>query len=301
MNISLIKKNNRLLRCIGKASLLTLALNEGARAIDIDAGDYTAAPAGTNVGLLYMQHSESKKLYVDGHKVPSDGQLRADVGILRAIHFMDFKGYIIDPQILLPFGNLRANGDFGSSLGSNAGVGDPILAATLWTLNDPVKRRYFGITPFVYVPLGSYDHKEALNLGENRWRYALQAGYIHGFGDKFTVDLAADITLYGDNNEYGRSKQNMEQDPTYQVQAFGRYHVNPAVDLRVGLAHSWIGAVDVDGSTATDHSTETKFTAGVGYQIDPRVQLLALYGRDLSVSDGFKEQNRINLRIAVAF
>ncbi|MEN5139487.1 transporter [Pseudomonas juntendi] len=284
-----------------RASLCFMLLSEGASAIDIDAGDYTAAPAGTNVGLLYMQHSESKKLYSDGHDVSGDGRLRTDVGILRAIHFMDVKGYIIDPQILLPFGNLKATGDYGSTLGANAGVGDPILAATVWTSNDPVNRRYFGITPFIYVPVGSYDHNEALNMGENRWRYALQAGYIHGLGSKFTVDLAADVTAYGANDEYGPQKLKMEQDPTYQVQAFGRYHVSPALDLRVGIAHSWIGAVDVDGNQATGQATETKFTAGVGYQLDPRLHLMALYGRDINVSDGFKEQNRINLRVAVAF
>ncbi|URD45380.1 transporter (plasmid) [Pseudomonas sp. BYT-5] len=288
-------------RRLAEITFLSMALNGGAHAIDIDAGDYTAAPAGTNVGLLYMQHAESKKLYIDGHQAPVDGRLRTDIGILRAIHFMDFNGYIIDPQILLPFGELRANGSFEKTLGSNAGVGDPILAATLWTLNDPIKRRYFGVTPFIYVPVGTYDHNEALNLGENRWRYALQAGYIHGLGEKFTVDLAADVTLYGDNDEYGSSKQKMEQDPTYQVQAFGRYHVTPSVDFRVGVAHSWIGAIDVDGSTVTDRAKETKFTAGVGYQVNPKLSFLALYGRDLDVTDGFKEQNRFNFRLAVSF
>lgn len=149
--------------------------------------------------------------------------------------------------------------------------------------------------------MGSYDHNEALNMGENRWRYALQAGYIHGLGSKFTVDLAADVTAYGANDEYGTRKLKMEQDPTYQIQAFGRYHVSSALDLRVGIAHSWIGAIDVDGNQATDRATETKFTAGVGYQLDPRLHLMMLYGKDLNISDGFKEQNRINLRVAVAF
>jgi hypothetical protein len=40
---------------------------------------------------------------------------------------------------------------------------------------------------------------------------------------------------------------------------------------------------------------------GSGYFFDPRTQLLAVYGRDLSVRNGFKEGQRLNLRLLRAF
>lgn len=280
------------------ASLLMLATP--AHAIDVEAGDYTAAPAGTTLGLLYMQHAERESLYANGDKVAGGGKFSSDVGILRFIHFMELGGYIIDPQILIPFGNLHGSGDF-SSLGSNGGFADPVLAATLWTINDPVNRRYLGITPFLYVPVGNYDRDQALNMGENRWRYALQLGYIQGIGDKFTVDLLGDVTFYGDNTDYGSAGATLKQDPTYQFQAFGRYHIRPDLDLRLGVARSWTGRTKVDGVETGGDAMVTKFSIGLGWQVVPRTQLLFVYGRDIKVTDGFKEENRLNLRVAYAF
>jgi len=288
------------LACLMPLLFSLFAAATPAHAIDVEAGDYTAAPAGTTLGLLYMQHAEREDLYASGSKTPGNGKFRSDVGILRFIHFMELGGYIIDPQILIPFGNLRGSGDF-SSLGSNGGFADPVLAATLWTINDPVNRRYLGITPFLYVPIGNYDRGEALNMGENRWRYALQLGYIQGIGDKFTVDLLGDVTFHGDNTDYGSAGATMKQDPTYQFQAFGRYHIRPDLDFRVGVARSWVGKVKVDGVETTGQAMVTKFSVGFGYQIVPRTQLLFVYGRDIDVTDGFKEKNRLNLRVGYAF
>ena len=103
----------------------------GASALDVDAGDYTAMPAGTNVGLLYYQHAERNRLYANGDKLPLDAGLDSDIGILRGVHFMELGGYIVDPQFLLPFGNMRAKDDL-SALGSDSGTGDLMLAATVW-------------------------------------------------------------------------------------------------------------------------------------------------------------------------
>lgn len=271
-----------------------------AQAIDVEAGDYTAAPDGTTLGLIYLQHADRQASYADGSKTPAHGHMRSDVGVLRLIHFMKLGDYIVDPQFLLPFGHLRGTGDF-QSLGSNGGLGDLTLAATLWTINDPVNRRYLGFTPFVYAPTGSYSRNEALNMGENRWKYAFQVGYIQGLGRFFTVDLLADVTLHGRNADYGAAGQSFKQDPTYQLQAFGRYQVTPALDLRVGVAKSWVGSTQVDGLEAAGRGQVTKSTVGVGYQLDARTQLLALYGRDLKVTEGLKEKHRINLRVAYAF
>ena len=85
------------------------------------------------------------------------------------------------------------------------------------------------------------------------------------------------------------------------MQAFGRYQVTPALDLRVGVAKSWVGSTQVDGLEAAGRGQVTKSTVGVGYQLDARTQLLALYGRDLKVTEGLKEKHRINLRVAYAF
>ncbi|MGJ7498054.1 transporter [Variovorax sp. RT4R15] len=112
-----------------------------ARAVDLDAGDYTALPADTNALVVYGQHATRDKLYSKGNKVLSNPGLDSDVGILRGVHFMDIGGYIVDPQFLLPFGRLKGKDDT-SALGSKSSIGDLILASAIWFTKPGVKTHF---------------------------------------------------------------------------------------------------------------------------------------------------------------
>jgi hypothetical protein len=45
----------------------------------------------------------------------------------------------------------------------------------------------------------------------------------------------------------------------------------------------------------------TKMTIGSAYFITPTLQFLANYGRDVAVENGFREENRFNLRLLTLF
>ena len=282
------------------ALILGSVLSHSTFAVDVDAGDYTALPAGTNLAMLYYQDASRDELYSGGNKVAGDYSLASDVGILRGVHFTEIGGYIVDPQFLLPFGALDAGKDI-AALGEESGVGDLILAATVWLVNKPKDNTYFGITPFIYLPTGTYDNKEGLNLGENRYKFALQAGYITNLTDDISLDLVADVMLYGKNDEFGATKQTMEQEASFQLQAFLRYKMNPSWDFRVGLSQTFGGETEVDGIKKDDAAEVTKMSVGSSYFISPSIQLSATYGRDLAVENGFSEDNRLNLRVLKVF
>lgn len=272
----------------------------GAQAVDVDAGDYTALPAGTNLGLVYFQHAERNKLFSGGSQVPINASLDSDVGILRGVHFMDIGGYIVDPQFLLPFGKLKGKDDL-SALGSGSGTADLILAATVWLVNDPKAKTYFGITPFLFLPTGSYDRNKALNLGENRWKFALQGGYITPLSESVTLDLIGDVTVFGKNDEFGATSQTLKQKPQFQGQAYLRYNLSPVFDLRAGLSYTAGGETEVNGVNQNDRTATSKFQLGGAYFVGPKTQVLATYGRDLDVRQGLKESGRINLRLLQIF
>lgn len=291
------------LRCASIASLTlatVLLSSSPVQAVDVDAGDYTALPSGTNLLMGYYQFSTRDALYSDGNKAPINAGLDSHVGILRGVHFTEIGGFVVDPQFLLPMGKLEGKNDT-SSLGDTSGLGDLILAATVWLVNKPESNTYFGITPFIYAPTGSYDRKDALNLGENRWKYALQAGYITGLTPKISLDLVGDVTVYGENDKLGAGNATLKQDPSYQFQGFLRYHMNPQWDLRAGLSHTFGGETSIDGADQDDRMSYTKMTLGTAWSVIPGLQLMANYGRDLSVKNGFKEQHRVNLRVLKAF
>lgn len=284
------------------AALPMLSLHSlPARALDLDADDYGsgAVPAGTSLALLYFQHAQRDKVYSNGSQV-AGGDLKSDVGILRLVHFVDFMGLRADPQILLPFGSLKASKDL-SGLGSTSGVADLIVTGTVWFVNKPTEGEFFGITPAVWVSIGNYDRNKPLNLGEHRWKYLLQAGYTTALSKALSLQLAADVTAFGHNNDYGSNGKTLSQKPVYQFQAWLKYNLSANFDLRVGTSHSVGGKTEVDGVGNDDQTSTTNAKFGIGWSFSPGWIFAALYGRDLSVRNGLKESDRINLRLLKAF
>lgn len=281
-------------------ALLALCASMPAHAIDVDAAEYQPVPPGTNLALLYYQHVDRNELYSGGQRVPGDNRLDSDIGIFRYLHYMSVGGFLTAPEVLVPFGRLGAHGT-ASSLGSTSGVGDVIFGLPTWLLNDSVHRQYFAITPFLIAPTGSYDNNRALNLGNHRWQYAVQVGYLAGITQKLFLNLTGDVSFFGANHDFGPLSQTLTESPLYELQVAVHYKLTDALDLRAGYAHMWGGQTRIDGVDQGDMSRQQKFYVGAAWFFNPSTQILATWGRDLSVENGFKETNRINLRLLKAF
>lgn len=267
-----------------------------AHALDIDAQDYRRAPDGTNVFLLYGQYAHRNAYYQDNDKV-NDGKLESEIGIARFVHYTDFNSIKIAPQLLIPFGKVKASGD-SAGLGESSGVlGDIILANTFWLIDQPQKQ-YLGFTPFFSFPTGSYHDEDALNIGENRYKMILQSSYLKYWTEQWGTDLTADVTYYGDNKDDVKGK--IEQDWGYQLQADAFYNLNPQFTLSAGVSYMDAGDTKVAG-VEHDASTQAKVWLGTTYHISPKSHLLLNVGRDLAVENNFKEDFRFNFRYAYVF
>lgn len=285
----------------GLAVLGLAAMGTPALATDVDAGDYVPLPPGANLALLYAQFAERDKIYLHGDEQPGNPGLDSTVFILRGVHYTKIAGFTVDPQFLLPLGQLEGKNDTRALGKSGGAVGDLILAATVWFVNKPKSNTYFGITPFVYVPTGAYDRNRPLNLGENRWKFVLQGGLVKGLTQKVSLDLVGDVTFYGSNNDLGANSARLTQSASGQFQAFLRYQLKPNIDLRVGSSYATGGETRIDGIRQQDQANNWKGNVGIAWFPTKTVQLLALYGRDISVNNGFRESNRVNLRILKLF
>jgi hypothetical protein len=265
-----------------------------AHAINVDAGDFEVAPPGTNVFLLYYQHAVSNDSYAQGIRTPGDPRLTTDIGILRAVHYMQLGSFIAAPQVLLPFGRLDAGRDI-SELGSQTGTGDMILAFPVW-FNQPGATSQFSIAPYLILPTGQYSRFDALNVGTNHSAFDLQAGYVQSLTDKISFDLVGDVQWNGSNTNYGSANQTLKQHNLYNLQTFLRYKFMPGADVRIGLQHVSGGTDYVDGISQNDRQSTNKIQFGGSYFFSPKQQITVTYGRDMSVQNGFKEANRLNLR-----
>ncbi|ROL69772.1 hypothetical protein BK634_18760 [Pseudomonas chlororaphis] len=286
--------------------LLALALSSTpALAVDVNAGDYTALPAGTNVAAWYQQYGRAERFNADGGPDSTHATgLKSNISILRLIHFMEIGGMTVDPQILLPFGHIYDARIAGQSLGSASGMADPILGATFWLVNQPAagaSGRYLGITPLIYLPWGRYDRNDGLNLGENRFKGDLQLGWVEPLWGKFSMELYADAVFYGRNNDAGAASQTLKQDTTYQLQGNLRYDFNPAQRLALGYSTSTGGKQYVDGDYNGQKTEVQQVRAEFQQMVGSRVQLSAQLTQDIKVVGGFQEDLGLNLRALLLF
>ncbi|MBA1264648.1 transporter [Stutzerimonas sp. NM35] len=268
-------------------------------ALDVDPGDYDMVPPDTTLGLLYMQHAERNNLYQGGDKVSDKHKYDTDIAMLRAVRYKDIRGHLTNFQLILPFAHISTGGESGA-FGSESGMGDPILGSAIYTKGSTTSKT-LAVTQYLHLPLGRYDKNRPLNIGENRWKYVFQVGHMRALTDKISLDLVADATLFGDNDDYTPAGLKLEQDPQYQMQGFLRYKIGENLSIHTGYSRIWGGETEVEGISQNNESKQEKFMAGGSYFVSPRTQLLATFGRDVSVENGYKEDSRLNLRLLHVF
>ena len=77
--------------------------------------------------------------------------------------------------------------------------------------------------------------------------------------------------------------------------------MTPAWDLRAGVSNTIDGETKFAGVSRHDETHVTKIQLGTAAFVGTRTQLLATWGRDVKVDNGFMESSRINLRLLQRF
>lgn len=162
-----------------------------AHAVDLNSQDLIPAPAGTDAILAYFTYATRDSFTpTGGDEIKQGTGMDSFVSIFRYVHYMDVGGFTVAPQVLMPYGRLYNGSLGGVRLDSASGLGDPILAAPVWLVNNPSTT--FALVPYLYVPAGSYDAGRTLNVGENRWKFDLQLGGVQQLGNGFATQLSAE-------------------------------------------------------------------------------------------------------------
>ena len=265
--------------------LLMLGLSS-VSAIDVDPRDYIAAPPGTDLSIVYAGHLSSKH----------GSDLEADLGIYRYVKYIDWLGMTVDPQFLIPVGDVELD----SADLRAKGFADPIFAATFWVINDAKTRTYLGITPFLIPPWGHYQRGNPLSLGQNRWRVIPQVGFVQGLSDKTFVELVGDVTFYGDNTDFNRAGERLAQAPSLQVQLLVSHSWRENVYFGANLSYEDIGENTLAGVDLNDPIERTKLSIYAVNWLTKQHQLQVKYSRDLH-ADKAIETHQLQLRWTYVF
>lgn len=272
-----------------------------AEELSVDPGDVVTPPTGVKIAALYSLNTKSNELYSNGKKVINNADFKTNVGLLRLGKNIDIDGIKVLPQLVIPYGRI----DLGTDLGAQparrqTGFGDPIIGATTWFITDPESKTWFGVPLYLTIPVGQYDAQHgSFNLGENRWKAIAQIGLAKGLADKFIVEVIAETSFYGKNNDfYGTT---MKQDSTQSLMGHLTYLFNEKTTMSMSYFHTFGGETKVGGVDQNDSKNNNRWLATISRWVVPGVNVQLQYGQDIDVKNGLKQSDRFNLRLAKLF
>jgi len=279
------------------ALLLLLGLAVPELALAVDAREYIPADPGTVMMLTYFRHITASKAYSNGQGI-NNFNLSENLGILRPVYFTSLRSkalygsgpLTVDPQALIPFGDVHLDGASApaGSPYSASGFADPVLLATFWLVNAPEDKLWVGFTPYLTLPIGNYDRQSALNLGGNRWVVRPELGIVKGIGDRTYVDVVLNGQFFSKNDDYGSgaTPQKLEQDPLFGVETHVSYDINKQWITALDYYYSKGGETKLDGIKNNDEVDTHAIGVSFFYNIGDHNQLMLQYRDDFSVKNG---------------
>lgn len=274
------------------------ALTGPARALELEPEEFVAAPAGTTALLGYAIYGHHDKLSpVSGPDLDKDTNMELELGIARLAHYFNIGNTLALVEVLQPFGSINNARVSGAKLNSSSGLGDTIVAAAVWPINDAEKKTYFGVTLYTTLPTGKYNRHDAVNLGGNRFVWDPQIALSQGIGKDWSIDLTADVIFYSDNDKAGAGGvQRLTQSETVQVQGFLNRKFSNGLMLSVGYQGMRGGKQKLD---RIDNGTRTHFDEArlvASKFVAPKFQLMGELNHQFNVKGGFRQDVGFLLR-----
>lgn len=279
---------------VGALSILT-AQNAFALADKTHPRDYIPAPPGTNVAVIYYDQRSGDNLNIDGSEVFNNADLNVDVATARLIHYTEIGGYTIDPQIVIPYGDL----DLGVASQSTQGVGDIVIGSPIWLINDNEKKEWLSIAPFLWIPVGAYDENQSFNFGTNTFRPVLEFGYVKGLTDNLFLDFVGGVEWSSDNNDPNGGDV-LKKDEIYRLNTMLSYNTDSTGYIWGKYVIQKGGETTLDGVAQGDEIDSKTLSLGYSKWITPTLQLQAEYSKDLEVENGI-ETDGFSMRLVTLF
>ena len=256
-------------------------------------------PAGTSfVETMFGLSHYYGFQFTNGRNVP-DTSLDNYAGTLELAHYFDIAGQRFAVK-LSQSAALTENWQVGGLDNSNAsgmrklGASDPFLSVDYWPLIDTANRMFVFTSLSVAPPIGSYDENRSINAGFGAWRGMAQIGAHKGYGANFSIDLAFDAGIYGDQPKlFGQS---VSTDPTYRVQAWLNWDWGNGLRTSVGYAGVFGGDMTERYFTGFSYQRSSllrsadvqRIRASVSYWWTPAIQTAMDLAHDVYAPGGYQ-------------
>jgi hypothetical protein len=209
--------------------------------------------------------------------------------------------YAWAPVVVLGYADINTNSTLGTILpGSNAsGMGDLRVGNAFWFHIDRPNRTYGLVSLFASFPTGEYNTSSALNVGENRVRYVLSAGWMQPIAGKWLIDVAPEVAIYGEDDRYLGTRVRT-QDTSYALTSYLRYRQSDVLQFYGGAQINRGGATQATGIAPTGAPDNTRLYLGTMLFTSPKQQWQLRYSKDVQIQNGLRSDGEISLRYLIS-
>ncbi len=193
---------------------------------------YWKSLSGANaVPVIFNSISGNTNPFDPSHLVTVDATFDATMAMTGWAHVYTLGERSAMGAVIVPMG--RVSGGAGATSETSRGFGDPMLEFTYnligpkAQINIPDVQRYepgFSLDLLVdlAIPVGQYDNKQSVNLGQNRWYGRVGAPIVWQLGPwvpgrRTTLELLPAVWWFGDNDDFTGKK--LKTDPMFQIDA----------------------------------------------------------------------------------
>jgi hypothetical protein len=278
---------------------LFLAAASSARAQDLEPRAYAAAPMDANFVIVNYSYQSGEVLF-DPSLPFSD--VRAFIsGVVGGYgHSFSLFGRISSVAVVVPYVWASVDGNVGETYQSitRSGLGDARLRFVVNLIGGPaLSMKEFmarkpeptlGFSLVVVAPTGQYSNEKLINIGTNRWAFRPEFGLSFPVG-RWTLEGAAGVWLFLDNNHTYPGENVRSQDPLYSFQAHVGYTVRPGLWIAADATYYAGGKTytnDVPGDTRQANS-RAGVTASVPVGRGHTIKVSASTGVDARVGSRF--------------
>lgn len=295
-------------------ALLMLLFTGPALAQDIEPRRWTHLPVGMNLlgaGAIYTDGD----IAFDPVLEIEDATVEVKTALVSYLHAFDLAGRSARFDVRLPYQDARWEGLLAGEPASveRHGLADPRLRLSVNFIGAPaLKGKQYqayraahsvntvvGAALSVRLPLGEYKKDKLLNLGENRFVFRPQLGFVHTRGH-WSYELTGSVFLYTENDDFfGNNKR--EQALLYALQTHLVYTAPQHWWVSVGAAHDWGGESKIDGENKDDERRDLLYGISAGLPIGSRSSVKLAYVASRSSEDVGKDSDSVALGYSIRF
>jgi hypothetical protein len=273
-----------------------------AQAEEVEPNEFVPLPAGTNLAIgYYLYGHDTQYNFAKGPTFKDKTGLEVNIAVARYVHCTEVFDHPAGFEVFQAFGALSSGQIGGQKLNNAFGAQNLAMAAFFWPYANKQAGQYVVTAAWLYPPTGTYDPHSILNVGDNRWRGALQVGWDQAIGSHFSYDIGTDVEFFGDNTNAFPGGQRLTQTPSYRLQAFANWRWTRKWQTSVGYEGLFGGIQRVDGLRNGTRTEEQRLRLVASYFVTPALQVLLEPNHDLSAVGGFKQDFGATLRVVYAF